>query len=286
MSDFNFTDFFFAYVWPVIIMAAESILLLVCLLVAIAYVLYADRKIWAAVQMRRGPNVVGPWGLFQSFADMLKFVLQGAGDSGRREQGRVPAGAAGVLRAGARRLGGDPGQCRLGDLRHQCRHLVHFRHLVARRLRHHHGRLGVEFEISVPGGAALGGADGVLRGLHRLRHHHRAVVRRFAEPLGHRRGAGTGATACSPGTGCRCFRCSWSSSSRRWPKPTGRRSIWWKRNPNWSPASWSNTAPRLTCCSCSANTWRSAPCAPWSRSCSSAAGCRRCRSRRSPGCRA
>jgi NADH-quinone oxidoreductase subunit H len=49
---------------------------LVILLVAIAYILYADRKIWAAVQMRRGPNVVGPWGLFQSFADMLKFALK------------------------------------------------------------------------------------------------------------------------------------------------------------------------------------------------------------------
>ncbi|HTQ81810.1 MAG TPA: NADH-quinone oxidoreductase subunit NuoH [Pseudolabrys sp.] len=70
------TEFFWDYLWPVIIIAAESILLLVILLVAIAYVLYADRKIWAAVQMRRGPNVVGPWGLFQSFADMLKFALK------------------------------------------------------------------------------------------------------------------------------------------------------------------------------------------------------------------
>ena len=69
-------DFFFAYVWPVIIMVAESVLLLVILLIAIAYVLLADRKIWAAVQMRRGPNVVGPWGLFQSFADLLKFILK------------------------------------------------------------------------------------------------------------------------------------------------------------------------------------------------------------------
>ena len=46
------------------------------LLVSIAYVLLADRKIWAAVQIRRGPNVVGPWGLLQSFADLLKFVLK------------------------------------------------------------------------------------------------------------------------------------------------------------------------------------------------------------------
>ena len=62
--------------WPLIVMVAQSLLLLVILLVAIAYVLYADRKIWAAVQIRRGPNVVGPWGLLQSFADLLKFVLK------------------------------------------------------------------------------------------------------------------------------------------------------------------------------------------------------------------
>src|SRR6187402_928051 len=69
-------EFFSGYVWPVIVIVAQSVLLLVVLLVAIAYVLYADRKIWAAVQLRRGPNVVGPWGLLQSFADLLKFVLK------------------------------------------------------------------------------------------------------------------------------------------------------------------------------------------------------------------
>jgi NADH-quinone oxidoreductase subunit H len=69
-------EFFWTYIWPLIVIAAESVLLLVILLIAIAYVLYADRKIWAAVQIRRGPNVVGPWGLLQSFADLLKFVLK------------------------------------------------------------------------------------------------------------------------------------------------------------------------------------------------------------------
>ena len=54
----------------------KSVVLLVVLLIFIAYILYADRKIWAAVQLRRGPNVVGPWGLWQSFADMIKFVLK------------------------------------------------------------------------------------------------------------------------------------------------------------------------------------------------------------------
>jgi len=60
----------------VAIIAGKSVLMLVALLIFIAYALYADRKIWAAVQLRRGPNVVGPWGLFQSFADLLKFVLK------------------------------------------------------------------------------------------------------------------------------------------------------------------------------------------------------------------
>jgi NADH-quinone oxidoreductase subunit H len=64
------------YLLPFLIMLGESVLLLVLLLIAVAYLLYADRKIWAAVQIRRGPNVVGPWGLFQSFADLLKFVLK------------------------------------------------------------------------------------------------------------------------------------------------------------------------------------------------------------------
>src|SRR6266849_1851952 len=69
-------EFWTNYIWPLIVMVAQSLLLLVVLLVAIAYVLLADRKIWAAVQMRRGPNVVGPWGLFQSFADLLKFIVK------------------------------------------------------------------------------------------------------------------------------------------------------------------------------------------------------------------
>ncbi|WP_306028871.1 NADH-quinone oxidoreductase subunit NuoH [Stappia sp. MMSF_3263] len=69
-------DFWADYLFPLIIMLAQSVLMLVVLLVIVAYILYADRKIWAAVQIRRGPNVVGPWGLLQSFADLLKFVLK------------------------------------------------------------------------------------------------------------------------------------------------------------------------------------------------------------------
>src|SRR6187200_2036698 len=69
-------DFLTDYVWPVLVLVAQSVLLLVILLIAVAYIIYADRKIWAAVQLRRGPNVVGPWGLLQSFADLIKFAVK------------------------------------------------------------------------------------------------------------------------------------------------------------------------------------------------------------------
>jgi NADH-quinone oxidoreductase subunit H len=76
MTEFFASSFWTGFLWPLIVMVAQSLLLLVVLLIAIAYILLADRKIWAAVQIRRGPNVVGPWGLLQSFADLLKFVLK------------------------------------------------------------------------------------------------------------------------------------------------------------------------------------------------------------------
>ncbi|SES94264.1 NADH-quinone oxidoreductase subunit NuoH [Oceanicella actignis] len=70
------TGFWSAYAWPGIVILAQCLLVLVLLLVALAFLLYMDRKVWAAVQLRRGPNVVGPFGLLQSFADFLKFVFK------------------------------------------------------------------------------------------------------------------------------------------------------------------------------------------------------------------
>ena len=67
---------FWDAVLTVLLIALKSVALISILLVYIAYILYADRKIWAAVQLRRGPNVVGPWGRLQSFADLLKFVFK------------------------------------------------------------------------------------------------------------------------------------------------------------------------------------------------------------------
>ncbi|MBI4723571.1 MAG: NADH-quinone oxidoreductase subunit H [Rhodomicrobium sp.] len=72
----DWSAFWAKYGFPVALVVGQSLLLLVSLLLIIAYLLLADRKIWAAVQLRRGPNVVGAFGLLQSFADFLKFVLK------------------------------------------------------------------------------------------------------------------------------------------------------------------------------------------------------------------
>jgi len=55
---------------------AQIGLFMVVLLIALAFLLLMDRKVWAAVMMRKGPNVVGPFGLLQSFADFGKFLLK------------------------------------------------------------------------------------------------------------------------------------------------------------------------------------------------------------------
>ena len=56
--------------------ALESLLMLVAVLISTAILIYGERKVWAAVHIRRGPNVVGPWGTLQPFADFLKFILK------------------------------------------------------------------------------------------------------------------------------------------------------------------------------------------------------------------
>ena len=63
--------------WAWFIATMVGILLIVLpLLLAVAYVILIDRKVWAAINLRKGPNVVGPFGLLQSFADGLKVFLQ------------------------------------------------------------------------------------------------------------------------------------------------------------------------------------------------------------------
>jgi NADH-quinone oxidoreductase subunit H len=69
---------FFTVNWlgQLIVIVAQCLAVTVPLLVSVAYMTYVDRKVWASIQLRRGPNVVGPFGLLQPFADGLKLVLK------------------------------------------------------------------------------------------------------------------------------------------------------------------------------------------------------------------
>ncbi|MFA5538259.1 MAG: NADH-quinone oxidoreductase subunit H, partial [Gemmobacter sp.] len=59
-----------------LVIAAQSLLVIGFVMISLVFMVYGDRKIWAAVQLRRGPNVVGPWGVLQTFADALKYVVK------------------------------------------------------------------------------------------------------------------------------------------------------------------------------------------------------------------
>jgi NADH-quinone oxidoreductase subunit H len=72
----------------VILTFIEALALIVPLLIGVAYLTYAERKVLAAVQLRRGPNVVGPFGLFQPFADAIKMMMK---------ETIIPAGSSRVL---------------------------------------------------------------------------------------------------------------------------------------------------------------------------------------------
>jgi len=70
------TEFLSTGFGTVVLIAAQSLLIVAFVMISLLFLVYADRKVWAAVQMRRGPNVVGPFGLLQSVADALKYVLK------------------------------------------------------------------------------------------------------------------------------------------------------------------------------------------------------------------
>ena len=70
-------DFFFnTTLGAILLIIGQIFLIVIPLLLALAFLMYADRKIWASVQLRRGPNVVGVYGLLQSFADFGKYIVK------------------------------------------------------------------------------------------------------------------------------------------------------------------------------------------------------------------
>lgn len=70
------TAFFQTGLGTAVLLIAQSVLIIAFVMISLLFLVYGDRKIWAAVQMRRGPNVVGPFGALQSVADALKFILK------------------------------------------------------------------------------------------------------------------------------------------------------------------------------------------------------------------
>ena len=259
--------------WPLLVMAFQSVVLLVALLVIIAFLLLMDRKVWAAVQMRRGPNVVGPFGLLQSFADLLKFVLK---------EPLIPAGAdkgvfllaplvASVLALAAWAViplnENSWGRWVISDLNVGILYLFAISSLGVYGIimggwasNSKYPFLGslrsaaqmVSYEVSI--GFVIITVLLCVGSLNMTE-----IVNAQKDGLGTRVRACR--TRCSTGTGCRCSRCSSCSSSRRWPRPTGRRSTCRRPSRSWWRASRSNTPRRPTCCSCWASTWPSSPCA-------------------------
>lgn len=70
------TEFWDGYAWPTIWIVIKILIIIVPLLGAVAYLTYAERKVIAAMQLRKGPNVVGPFGLLQPMADGIKLMFK------------------------------------------------------------------------------------------------------------------------------------------------------------------------------------------------------------------
>ena len=201
----------------------ESLLLLVGVLLSTAALIYIERKIWGSVQLRRGPNVVGPWGVLQPFADFLKFILKepiipAAANKGvfilaplvsvvlaMAAWAVIPVGAGwvvsdinvGVLYLFAVSSLGVYGIIMAGWASNSKYPLLSALRSAAQM---------VSYEVSI--GFVI---VTVLMCAGSLNLSESSALR-------------TPALASSAGTGCLCSRCSSSSSFRRWPRPTGRHS--------------------------------------------------------------
>ena len=232
----------------VILTFIEALALLVPLLIGVAYLTYAERKVLAAMQLRKGPNVVGPFGLLQPFADALKMIMK---------ETIIPAGSnrllflmAPMLTFGLAMIAWavipvNEGWA-IADINVGVLYLFAISSLG--RLRHHHRRLGKNSKYAFLGAlrsAAQMVSYEVSMGF---------VMVSVLLCVGSLNLTDIVLAQSRCGSACRCSRCSSCSSSRRWPRPIARRSTCRKARAKSSPASSSNTAPWRSRCSSSAST--------------------------------
>ena len=101
-------EFFDTPLGTFIIILAQCLAVTLSILVSLAFLLLVDRKVWAAVQLRRGPNVVGPVRAAAKLCGFWQIRSQRDRDPRRGRQSGVPAGPFADLRSGGDRLGGNP----------------------------------------------------------------------------------------------------------------------------------------------------------------------------------
>ena len=232
-----------------LLILVQCLVVVSAVLVSLAFLLYMDRKVWAAVQLRRGPNVVGPWGLLQSFADFGKFVLK---------EIVVPAGADKVVFLIAPMI----------SFVLACIAWVVIPFADGWVISDLNVGVLYIFAISSLGvyGIIMGGWAsnskypflGSLRSAAQMVSYEVSIgliivgvliSTGSAQPVRDRARPGRRASGSSRGTGCRICRWWCCSSSARWPRPTARPSTCRKRNRSWSRAIRSSTRPRRICSS-------------------------------------
>ncbi len=160
--------------WPVVWTLVKIVVIAVPLILGVAYLTLAERKIIGWMQVRIGPNRVGPLGLLQPFADVFKLLFK---------EIIVPTGASRALFFIAPMLALAPALAAWAVIpfadgvvlvRHQRGPSLPDRDDLDRRLRDHPRRLGVELEVRVPRLPALRGADRLVRDRDGLRARRRA----------------------------------------------------------------------------------------------------------------
>ena len=142
MMEWDWVQLWLDYGLPLLMIILKILIVVVPLLVAVAYLTYAERKVIAAMQLRKGPNVVGPFGLLQPLADGLKLLLKEPIIPHASKPASIYPRADADLHARDARLGGDAAGRRLGNCRYQCWHFISVCHIFAGCIWRADGRLG------------------------------------------------------------------------------------------------------------------------------------------------